>query len=195
MPSLAFIIPNLYRLLMDTGAYFASLVFPRPSNFCVAIIWLRHALFSRARALAWAQDTAVCPLKVTLELMEGLQGEKDKMWVKIRILIADCLPQKIKRDYAILQLQAFVMMCFIFIHFMGVIHTSSFCVQQNKKMVVLEENILLEMSGRRSWLAFSFVFFVCITINPSFYVFYFEWKKNESHPKYLKSCLQNYLPK
>lgn len=32
-PSLAFIISNLYRLLMDPGAYSASLVFPRYSNF------------------------------------------------------------------------------------------------------------------------------------------------------------------
>jgi len=25
--------------------------------------------------------------------------------------------------------------------------------------------------------------------------FYFKWKKNESHSKDVKSCLQNYLPK
>lgn len=61
----------------SAGVYSASLAFPRHSNLCLPILlWLRHPIYTRAGALA--QNPVVHLIKESLELIEGLQGEKDK---------------------------------------------------------------------------------------------------------------------
>lgn len=182
---------------MYPGAYSASLVFPRYSNFCLSVLlWLRHPIYTRAVALARAQDPAVYPIKVALELIEGLQGEEDRMCVKIHPIVYPILHQK-SRDCAILQLHIFTMMCFIFTHFIGVICTSSFCVEKKWENGSIGGEYFVSDEQEEELVRFQLCVLLYIsqsTLSFSLH-FYFEWKKDESHLKDVKPCLQNYFPK